>query len=318
MRWMLVFVMFWCAQSVEAQAHEFEPSVFRVSEVEAGQYRWYWQPSTLPGNAVTAKISAPCGGQTLTEDRSAEGLLTCQIVDLAVEASGWGTVSPEVLVHLDSKLQSVQTAVLSAGSSRWSPAAVIAETSVDRPLAVAGFLGLGFSHVVAAWDHLAFVFCLMLIARGRMLIWTITAFTLGHSVTLVGSTLGAWRVAMNPVEALIALSIVWMARAVAVERGMAASVPVGKREPLVYAGLFGLLHGLGFASVLGSGREPGDVDLFALVAFNLGVELGQLAVVVLALAPLTLLRRRANAEVGLAFLLGGFGMYCFGVRLWAF
>jgi len=151
-----------------------------------------------------------------------------------------------------------------------------------------------------------------------MLIWTITAFTLGHSVTLVGSTLGAWRVAMNPVEALIALSIVWMARAVAVEGGMAASLRVGKREPLVYAGLFGLLHGLGFASVLGSGREAGDVDVFALVAFNLGVELGQLAVVLLALAPLALLRRRANAEVGLAFLLGGFGLYCFGVRLWAF
>ena len=139
---------------------------------------------------------------------------------------------------------------------------------------------LGIEHILTGADHLAFVAALMLLVRTRRRLFaTITAFTAGHSVTLAAATLGLVHVSSAPVEASIALSIVLVANEIAHPEHDSLS----RRQPWLVAALFGLLHGLGFAGALSSvGLPRGEIPL-ALACFNGGVELGQIAFVLVAL-----------------------------------
>lgn len=141
------------------------------------------------------------------------------------------------------------------------------------------YTGLGIIHILEGLDHLAFVLCLCLLARGATLLWLVTAFTLGHSISLALSFFGVVTIPVPPVEATIALSIAFMAReALLARRGESD----GRRKRLRYMSVvaaFGLLHGLGFASVLGDlGVAPAE-RVAGLIFFNIGVELGQLGFV---------------------------------------
>ena len=144
------------------------------------------------------------------------------------------------------------------------------------------YLLLGSEHVLIGLDHLGFVLCLTLLAKGRILLYLITAFTLGHSLSLALAYLGVINISIAPVEAVIALSIVYMAReAVLHQRARLNQIAVRQSLHSVPVQLavttgFGLIHGLGFASVLGDlGVNPGESTL-ALIFFNLGVEVGQI------------------------------------------
>ncbi|MEI8256050.1 MAG: HupE/UreJ family protein, partial [Deltaproteobacteria bacterium] len=150
------------------------------------------------------------------------------------------------------------------------------------------YLALGIEHILTGPDHLAFVAALLLLVRTRRrLLATITAFTVGHSVTLAAASVGLLRVSPAPVEAAIALSILL----VAYELGHPEHDTVTRRSPWLVAGAFGLLHGLGFAGALASvGLPRGDVAL-ALLAFNAGVEAGQIVFVVSALAAAWVVQR---------------------------
>jgi hypothetical protein len=141
---------------------------------------------------------------------------------------------------------------------------------------------LGTEHVLTGADHLLFVFGLLLLCRGfAVLAKTITAFTVGHSLTLVAAVAGVVPVNRGPVEAAIALSIMLLARQIVVaERGGSGLV---QRAPWVVALIFGLFHGLGFAGSLGEIGLPGGDLPVALLFFNIGVEVGQLAFVALVL-----------------------------------
>lgn len=159
-----------------------------------------------------------------------------------------------------------------------------AEPSVVLPanqsrLDIAGsYLWLGIEHILAGLDHLLFVFALMLLVRGwYKLVATITAFTIAHSITLALSTLGLVVLPVPPVEAAIALSIVFVAsEAVHLQQGRPG---LSSRRPWLVAFVFGLLHGLGFAAVLQEIGLPEHAIAIALVLFNVGVEIGQLAFV---------------------------------------
>ncbi|WP_096787434.1 HupE/UreJ family protein [Rhodobacter sp. CZR27] len=146
----------------------------------------------------------------------------------------------------------------------------------QTPLRVAAtYFGLGVEHILAGIDHLLFVLALVLLIRGiRMLIKTITAFTVAHSLTLAGSTLGWFSLPQAPVEAAIALSIAFVARELLKTRP--GEQRLSAAYPWLVAFSFGLLHGFGFAGALKeTGLPQTDVPL-ALLAFNLGVEAGQL------------------------------------------
>ena len=186
---------------------------------------------------------------------------------------------------------------------------VPAETSLRDVLKA--YLLLGVHHILLGADHLLFVLSLLLMVRGwRRLVATITAFTVGHTLTLVAATLGALSLPGPPVEAAIALSIAFAAaEALRVQRGEASLMVAA---PWAVALLFGLLHGLGFAGALREIGLPQNAVLPALLSFNLGVELGQLMFVSLVLGLGWTLRRlaagnRASASGWAAAVAGALG-----------
>jgi hydrogenase/urease accessory protein HupE len=156
--------------------------------------------------------------------------------------------------------------------------------------AVAGYLRLGVEHILLGIDHLLFVLALVLIVRGvGLLVKTITAFTVAHSITLALATLGVVHVPTAPVEAVIALSIVFVASEIV--RSRRGERGLTERAPWLVAFTFGLLHGFGFASALSAVGLPQDDIPLALLFFNVGVEAGQLAFVAVVLGVMALIRR---------------------------
>ena len=166
---------------------------------------------------------------------------------------------------------------------------MIVEAGRGTP-AVAAYPMLGIEHILFGIDHLLFVLGLLLLvqARGRLL-WTLTAFTLAHSITLGLSALDLVRVPVPLVEAAIALSILFVAvEVVNLWRGRPG---MATRWPWAVAFAFGLLHGFGFASALGDVGLPKDAAITALLLFNLGVEIGQIVFVAVTLTLLAAVRR---------------------------
>ena len=157
-----------------------------------------------------------------------------------------------------------------------------ASQPVARP--ALGWVRMGVDHTLGGWDHLAFVLALIVSARDlRGLIWVVTAFTLAHSVTLALAALGVVTVLARTVEMAIAASILWI--------GVANLAARHQRSRWPEAFVIGLVHGLGFASFLGAALLGEPRRLPALAGFNVGVELGQLAVVLAVVLPLLLWRR---------------------------
>jgi hydrogenase/urease accessory protein HupE len=175
---------------------------------------------------------------------------------------------------------------------------------------VAGaYLKLGIEHILSGVDHLLFVLALLMLCRGTMqLVKTITAFTVAHSITLALATLGIVQVPQRPVEAVIALSIVFVASEIAHEgQGRAGWT---RRWPWLVAFSFGLLHGFGFAGALREVGLPEQAIPLALLCFNLGVEVGQLTFLAVALPLLAWLRRSALAQTAWAWRLPAYGIGC--------
>jgi hydrogenase/urease accessory protein HupE len=163
--------------------------------------------------------------------------------------------------------------------------------AASGPLEVArAYTVLGIEHILGGIDHLLFVLALLLVVRGgRRIFLTITAFTVAHSITLVAATLGWVRIPGPPVEAMIALSIVFVAAEVV--HGMRGKPGLTARAPWMVAFSFGLLHGFGFAGALAEVGLPQKALPVALFTFNVGVELGQLLFVACVLGLAVLLRR---------------------------
>jgi hydrogenase/urease accessory protein HupE len=164
----------------------------------------------------------------------------------------------------------------------------------DRWQVLRSYFVIGTEHILMGWDHLLFVIALvLLVAGGWNVVKAATAFTIAHSITLVATTLGYAGLPQRPVEALIALSIVFLA----VELARSDRETWTRRWPWIVAFGFGLLHGFGFAGALREiGLPEGEVPA-ALLAFNLGVEAGQLLVIAAVIALRAIIQRLApNVE----------------------
>ena len=175
------------------------------------------------------------------------------------------------------------------------------------------YLVLGAEHILQGVDHLLFVFTLLLIVVGvRRLVATITAFTLAHSLTLGAATLGWVHVPQQPVEALIALSILFLA--VELIHGKQGRQGMAEKWPWLVAFIFGLLHGFGFAGALSEIGLPQQAIPLALVFFNIGVELGQLLFVATVLILFWVLRVKQwvifrRAEMLVIYAIGSFSAF---------
>lgn len=181
------------------------------------------------------------------------------------------------------------------------------------------YLQLGIEHIVFGIDHLLFVFGLLLLLGGPwQLVKTITAFTIAHSITLALAVLGYVNADTGAVESIIALSIVLLAREIIC--GLRGEKGLAHAAPWLVAFIFGLFHGLGFASALGElGLRSSDIP-WALLFFNLGVEAGQLAFVAVLYFLYQLFKFNKNLnwpalQTGLAYGLGGIATYWFFQRL---
>jgi hypothetical protein len=193
-----------------------------------------------------------------------------------------------------------------------APSFVI-DRAVPSGLPVAEYVLLGMRHIWTGYDHLLFVMGLMLlVGSGRRLWLTITAFTVAHSITLAATVLGLVNVASAPIEALIALSILCVA--VELARGLDGAGGLAFRYPWALAFCFGLLHGFGFAGALREVGLPPDAVPAALLLFNVGIEVGQIAFVLLVAQAIRVLaligpRVRPTLEASLPYLIGSLAAF---------
>ncbi len=297
--WLVFFGLGPIVTSFAASAHDARPAYLEITQTTPTRYDVLWRTPVLSGMPLPVLLKLPDGLREITAPHVQE--LSDSIVERrVVEADGGLTGHRIEFLGLQGTIADVLVRVRRADGSttttmvRPSQPWVEIPASPDGAFAIAvAFVGHGISHILGGYDHLLFVLALLLIVRNtRVLVWTITAFTLAHSITLALATLGLVHVPGQPIEAAIAFSILLLASEIVRLRRGEASLTA--RWPWVVAFCFGLLHGFGFAGALSEiGLPKGDIPL-ALFAFNVGVELGQLAFIGAVLGTLWLARRSAN------------------------
>ncbi|WP_394172435.1 HupE/UreJ family protein [Thalassotalea litorea] len=187
---------------------------------------------------------------------------------LNVSIDGLTQNSADVLLRIIDNQGKILTRVLNADTQSFQ-----VEDSYQQTNTFVLYTILGIEHILIGLDHLLFVACLIYISRtGRKLLLTITGFTIAHSLTLILATTNTINLPIAPVEAVIALSIVLLALEIYKNRTNSITLTY----PVAVSTSFGLLHGFGFASVLSDIGLPADETWFALLSFNVGVEIGQL------------------------------------------
>ena len=284
--------------AVPAQADEIRPFAIDFTEVEAGRWSLDWkQPLTAPGAAelIVPQIPANCRivGAPLRSPASM-ALIGHAEVACTGDVAGGVIAVPQLAGGADALLRvaPLGRAVQSHRLTARDPGATILARP-DGWQVFRSYLAIGTGHILMGWDHLLFVIALVLLVRGGWpVVKSATAFTIAHSITLAAATLGYAGLPQRPVEVLIALSIVFLA----VELMRDGRETWTRRWPWIVAFAFGLLHGFGFAGALREiGLPEGEVPT-ALLAFNLGVEAGQLLVIAAVLALRAGVRRISPAS----------------------
>lgn len=192
------------------------------------------------------------------------------LTEKTISITGLNTSRTNVLLHLSFINNSSQTVQLTPTQTAYQVPAIASSLQI-----VSTYTALGIEHILLGLDHLLFVFTLLFIVKNTSrLLLTITAFTLAHSITMAGATLGYIALPQQPVEAIIALSIVFLAMEII--HGQQGRPGYAARWPWLVAFIFGLLHGFGFAGALAEIGLPQQAIPLALVFFNIGVEIGQL------------------------------------------
>lgn len=294
-RTVCLLVVLWL-MGLTAMAHESRPAYLEINETAAGRYDVLWRTPVLSGMRLPIALRFADGVRTVVDPVESElndSLIERRIIEAGpaglvgqrIEFIGLQASITDVLVRV-SRLDGSLTTALVHPAQPWIDIA-----ATPGAFSVAGaFLAHGIQHILGGFDHLLFVFgLLLLVGNGWMLVKTITAFTLAHSITLALAALGAVRLPGPPVEATIALSILLLA--VEIARKNRGETSFTLQWPWVVAFCFGLLHGFGFAGALAQiGLPQRDLPL-ALFTFNVGVEIGQLMFVAAVLCLRALLLR---------------------------
>jgi hypothetical protein len=272
---------------VAARAHEARPCYLEVTETAPGQYALLWRTPVLAGMRLPVRLQLPDGVRDLKDPAVDE--LTDSLVERRWIRAGGGLAGQRIAFPgLQATITDVLVRIKLLDGRSWSvivhPSQPYIEIASPKShLAVAaGYILEGIRHISLGADHLLFLLGLLLIVRDRwMLIKTITAFTVAHSITLALATLGYASLPVAPLNAAIALSILFLGPEIV--RMWRGETSLTIRHPWVVAFAFGLLHGFGFASALtGAGLPRPELPL-ALLSFNVGVEIGQLGFVLLVL-----------------------------------
>ena len=263
-----------------ANAHESRPAYLEIDETAPGRYDVIWRTPVYAGMRLPIALKFSEGVSNVTEPAVRElpdSLVERRIIKASdsiagkrIDFVGLQATITDVLVRVRLLDGSESTTVV-------RPSKAWVEITGSRGLiAVASsYALLGIEHILFGVDHLLFVLGLLILVKGwRRLVGTITAFTVAHSITLAAATLGFVHVPSKPVEATIALSIVFVACEIVHSRQGRSGLT--EMWPWIIAFSFGLLHGLGFAGALREVGLPQNAIPVALLFFNVGVELGQL------------------------------------------
>ena len=268
-------------------AHPLAPSLLEITEVTPryAEIKWKTPINTVPGNEMLPQLPPQCahtrelGIKTIGTALVRRLGMYCDspLVESTIGVSGIGDSKANVILRIFLLDGRKLNTVLTADNSSF----VIPERESSL-YAAWSYLKLGFEHILGGVDHLLFILGLMLIVSdGRQLLFTLTAFTIGHSITLSLAVLGFVNIPQAPVEALIAFSILILA--IELTRGR-TSQTLMRRFPWAMALGFGLLHGLGFAGALSEVGLPDNEIPLSLLFFNIGIEVGQLLFISVILA----------------------------------
>jgi len=282
-------------------AHEVRPAYLELSEVPSGRVEVRWKQPLLPSGdpelamrlPLTPKFSNRCtptdrAVPEVTETALLERwVMTCTdggMQGITVEIEGLPRTLTDVLLRVRWQDGTAVDHLLRPDAPR-----VRLSEETAGGLGVPTYLRLGVEHLLFGFDHILFVVGLTFFVRKpRQLVQVVTAFTVAHSITLALSTLGVLTLSQRPVEAVIALSILFLA--VELIQDAETEPSLMRRWPWAIAFGFGLLHGFGFAGALSEIGLPEEARAMALFLFNAGVEIGQLLVVGVLLAIVRLFR----------------------------
>lgn len=293
MKWWLALVL--TIASATTLAHEVRPAYLELRETSPNQFHVLWK--TPMRGEFRLSLSPAFSGRT----QELTPIETRRSDNAAVQTWDLESLDPMRgqtlhIVGLSSTMTDVLVRMEFADGTSWTQRMTPGRPQAQIPahqsvFTVAGvYLELGVEHILTGIDHLLFVLALLIITRGGWkLIKTVTAFTLAHSITLALATLGFVHVPQQPVEAVIALSIVFVAAEILRSRRGRAGIT--EQAPWIVAFTFGLLHGFGFAGALSEvGLPQGQIPI-ALLFFNLGVEIGQLLFIATVLSFIAVIRR---------------------------
>ena len=263
------------------QAHESRPAYLEITESQPNLFDITWRRPARGDMVLSMQpvFPAPCEVRGNVANYFSPGAhvsrwsLHCQgngLIGHTIYIDGLAQTITDVLVRLQFLDGTTQTQILKPNA-----ASMTVKGSPSFWQVIADYFRLGIEHILGGIDHLLFVLCLLLIVKNNwLLVKTITAFTVAHSITLALATLGFVNVPQAPVEAVIALSILFLA--VELVKQQQGKSDLAMRAPWIVAFIFGLLHGFGFAGALAEvGLPQADIPL-ALLMFNVGVEAGQL------------------------------------------
>ena len=322
----LCYLLFIFFSSNQICAHELRPAYLELRETRAGEFSALWK-TPMQGDARLA-LEPEFSGDT----KRISEVVTRRPPGAAVQT--WTVISPALrgqtlsIRGLEATMTDALVRIEFVDGTSWTQRLTARQPSAAIPVreaafAVAGvYLTLGIEHILTGVDHLLFVLALLIITCGGWkLVKTVTAFTVSHSITLTAATLGFVHVPQRPVEAVIALSIVFVAAEILHRRRGREGIT--SRAPWVVALTFGLLHGLGFAGALSDiGLPQGNIPL-ALLFFSFGVETGHFLFIGTVLSLITLARRAKLiaprwAELVPTYAIGGVAMFWLIQRVAAF
>jgi hydrogenase/urease accessory protein HupE len=290
----LCFVVVCCPATVFA--HEVRPAYLELRQISTDSYDVLWKvPGAGEDRRLALYVEMPSDCRITREPVTsfADNAFTERwsvqrdggLFGSSIGISGLTSTLTDVLARVERLDGTTQVVRLTPES----PAFTV-ESAPDRMQVARTYMQLGFEHILTGVDHLLFVLGLILFVRGTgRLLKTISAFTVAHSVTLTLATLGFVHVPPPPVEVVIALSIVFVAREILMRRE--GNPTLAERQPWLVAFTFGLLHGLGFAGGLSAAGLPAGHIPLALLLFSLGVEIGHFSFIAAVLTVITFFRR---------------------------
>ena len=275
-----------------SNGHEGLPAYLEINELQgAGEYQVIWKRPLVANRPLNIRPMFPkdciLSNSTLRNPRNSaliqhsKLLCTTSLESRVIEVQGLQNTGADVVVRVYPNTQNEITALLGPSSNSFT-------VHSNQPLLLWDYLQLGLKHLVFGIDHILFVLCLLFfVPRIGPLIGVITGFTIAHSITLGLSALGTVSVPQAPIEAVIALSIIFLS----IERIRDKKDTLTYKHTWIVAAIFGLLHGFGFAGVLHEIGLPNEQLLTALLLFNVGVELGQILVIALIFLGIAIIKK---------------------------